>query len=126
MTDIPSTLENRRFAAARDRLKQAGAALPVLRPAARFAARNPALLIGAALVGVAGMIAWRNREKIAATTSPVIEDAKIKGQALIEEARHKGEELIEQAKVTTEAVAAKARSATRRRTTAPTPPEILN
>lgn len=126
MTNIPSTLETRRFATARDRLKQASVALPMLRPAARFAARNPALMIGAALVGVAGMLAWRNREKIAQTTSPMIEDAKVKGHALIEEARHRGEELIESAKATTEAVAAKAKRTTRSRRATPTPPDILN
>ncbi|PZQ58666.1 MAG: hypothetical protein DI570_17405 [Phenylobacterium zucineum] len=126
MTNIPTTLQNSRFDAARDRLKQVGAAVPVLKPAARFAARNPFLLIGAAVVGVAGVLAWRNREKIAEKASPMIEDARVKGHELIEEARHKGEELIEQAKATTEAVAAKARSATSRRRATPTPPEILN
>ena len=56
------------------------------------------------------MLAWRNREKIAATTGPMIDDAKARGQALIEEARTKGEDLIDQAKATTEAVVAKTRS----------------
>jgi GNAT superfamily N-acetyltransferase len=44
---------------------------------------QPAL--GAAGRGVAGVLAWRNREKLARTASPMIDDAKAKGQALIEE-----------------------------------------
>ena len=120
MTDIPTTLEQRRFLITRDGLKQAGAIVPSLRPALRYLPKHPALLIGAAVIGVAGVMAWRNREKIARTTSPMIEDAKVKGQALIDEARTRGEELIEQAKVTTEAVAAKT-SRSRRKPAAPRP-----
>lgn len=122
MTDNPTTLNQRRFPISRDRLKQAGAVLPALRPALRYVPKNPILLIGAAVLGVAGVMAWRNREKIARTTSPMIEDAKVKGQALIDEARTKGEELIEQAKATTEAVAAK--TVRSRRKPASSTPEI--
>jgi len=122
MTDNPTTLEAGSATRTRDRLKQAGAIVPMLRPAMRFVPKNPVLLIGAAVLGVAGVLAWRNREKIARTASPMIDDAKAKGQALIEEARTKGEELIEQAKATTEAVAAKAKAG-RRKVAAP-PPEI--
>jgi hypothetical protein len=118
MTDNPTTLNQRRFPITRDRLKQAGAVLPAL----RYVPKNPILLIGAAVLGVAGVMAWRNREKIARSTSPMIEDAKVKGQALIDEARTKGEELIEQAKATTEAVAAK--TVRSRRKPASSTPEI--
>lgn len=121
MTDNPTTLETN-TTRPRDRLKQAGAIIPILRPAMRYLPKNPVLLIGAAVVGVAGVLAWRNREKISRTASPIIDDARSKGQALIEEARTKGEELIEQAKVTTEAVAAKAKGG--RRKTAAAPSEI--
>jgi predicted negative regulator of RcsB-dependent stress response len=108
-------------------MKQLGALAPALRPVARFAARNPFLLIGAAVVGVAGMLAWRNREKIAEKTAPLIEDARVKGEELIETAKAKGEELVEQAKATTEAVVAKAKR-TRKTTpdTATTPTTELH
>lgn len=105
MTDMPNTLDKYRLPLSRDRMKQAA---NLAGPALMFARRNPFILIGAAVVGVAGMIAWRNREKIAATAQPLIDDAKLKGQALIEDAKTKGEELIEQAKTAGEAVAAKA------------------
>jgi len=78
--------------------------------------------VGAAVIGVAGVLAWRNREKIAATTGPLIDDAKAKGQALIDEARTKGEALVDQAKSTTEAAVAKAR--TRKAAAKPTVTEI--
>ncbi|RAK63612.1 hypothetical protein [Phenylobacterium kunshanense] len=122
MTDNPTTLNERRFPITRDRLKQAGAVLPVLRPALRYVPKNPVLLIGAAVLGVAGVMAWRNREKIVRSTSPMIEEAKVKGQALIDEARTQGEALIDNAKATTEAVAAKATRS--RRKAVPPPPEV--
>jgi len=112
MTDHPETLAPYRMPWRRDHLKQAGALAPVL----RYVSRNPLMLIGAAAVGIAGVLAWRNRDKIAAKAAPMIDDAKAKGQALIDDARAKGEELIEQAKTTTEAVVAKART---RRSAAP-------
>ena len=120
MTDHPETLAPYRMPWRRDQVKQLGALTPIL----RYVPKNPLFLIGAAAVGVAGVLAWRNREKIATVASPVIDDARAKGHALIEEARAKGEDLIdqakttvdhavEQAKATSEAVVAKAR--TRRR-----------
>ncbi|WP_296597070.1 hypothetical protein [Phenylobacterium sp.] len=105
MTDHPETLAPYRMPWARDSMKQAGALTPLL----RYVPKNPLFLIGAAAIGVAGVLAWRNREKIAETASPMIEEAKAKGQALIEDAKIKGEELIDQAKATGEAVAAKTR-----------------
>ncbi|MBJ7409023.1 MAG: hypothetical protein JHD15_01480 [Phenylobacterium sp.] len=114
MTDHPETLAPYRMPWRRDQMKQLGALTPML----RYVPKNPLFLIGAAVVGVAGVMAWRNRERIATAASPVIDDARAKGQALIEEARTKGEELIEQAKSTGEAVVAKAK--TRRRAAAET------
>lgn len=118
MTDHPETLAPYRMPFRRDHMKQAMALAPLL----RRVPKNPLFLVGAAVIGVAGVLAWRNREKIAATTGPMIDDAKARGQALIEEARTKGEELVEQARTTTEAVVAKAR--TRKAPAAPATPEI--
>jgi hypothetical protein len=105
MTDNPETLDRYRLPLNRDHLKQAAT---FAAPAWTFARRNPFILIGAAVVGVAGVLAWRNRERIAAKAQPLIDDARAKGQALIEDAKVKGEELIEQARTAGEAVAAKA------------------
>jgi hypothetical protein len=114
MTDHPETSSRYRLPWRRDQMKQM---------AGSRALRNPALLIGAAVLGVVGVIAWRNREKIAQKTAPLIEDAKLKGQALIEDAKVKGQELIDEAKAKTEEVAQKAR--VRRRATPETlPPEL--
>jgi hypothetical protein len=121
MTDQPETLAPYRMPWRRDQLKQVGALAPML----RYVPKNPLFLIGAAVVGVAGVLAWRNRDRIARTTGPMIDDAKLKGQALIEDAKLKGEELIEQAKTTTEAVAAKAKRV-RRTPAADTPSTPLN
>jgi len=118
MTDHPETLAPYRMPWRRDHMKQAFALAPML----RAVPKNPLFLIGAAVIGVAGVLAWRNRERIAATTGPMIDDAKAKGQALIEEARTKGEELVEQAKASTEAVVAKTRS--RKAVPTPTVPEV--
>jgi|GEM_PF-2861439 len=96
MTDHPETLAPYRMPWRRDEVKQLGALTPIL----RYVPKNPLFLIGAAAVGVAGVLAWRNREKIATAASPVIDDARARGQALIEEAKVKGEELIDQAKAT--------------------------
>ena len=115
MTDHPETLAPYRMPWRRDQMKQLGPLTPML----RYVPRNPLFLIGAAAVGVAGVLAWRNREKIAAKTTPMIDDAKAKGQALIEEAKTKGEELIDQAKATSEAVVAKTRRRAAPKTTVP-------
>jgi len=118
MTDHPETLAPYRMPWRRGQLKQLGAVTPLL----RYVPKNPLFLIGAAVVGVAGVLAWRNRERIATAASPVIDDARARGQALIEEAKTKGEELIDQAKTTGEAVVAKARRTRRTATPAPAPP----
>jgi hypothetical protein len=115
MTDHPETLAPYRMPWRRDQMKQLGALTPML----RYVPKNPLFLIGAAAVGIAGVLAWRNREKIAARTAPMIDDAKAKGHALIDEAKTKGEELIEQAKTTGEAVVAKTRRRAAPKTTVP-------
>jgi hypothetical protein len=115
MTDHPETLAPYRMPWRRDQLKQLGALTPML----RYVPKNPLFLIGAAAVGIAGVFAWRNREKIAATTGPLIDDAKARGHALIEDAKVKGEELIDQAKTTTEAVVARTRRRAAPKTTIP-------
>lgn len=118
MTDHPETLAPYRMPWRRDHVKQAIALAPLL----RRVPKNPLFLIGAAAIGVAGVLAWRNRDKIAATTGPMIDDAKARGHALIDDARAKGEELVDQAKSATEAVVAKAR--TRKAPATPVTPEI--
>ena len=120
MTDQPETLAPYRMPWRRDHVKQAMAFAPML----RRVPKNPLFLIGAAVIGVAGVLAWRNREKIAATAGPMIDDAKAKGQAMIDDARAKGEELIDQAKATTEAVVAKASRTRKATATTPTTTEI--
>lgn len=115
MTDHPETLAPYRMPWRRDQLKQLGSLTPML----RYVPKNPLFLIGAAVVGLAGVLAWRNREKIGAAASPVIDDARAKGQALMQDAKIKSDELIEQAKATGEAVVAKAKRVRRSSTTTP-------
>ena len=55
-------------------MQRATAILPMVRPAMRFVPKNPVFLIGAA-VGIAGFFAWRNREKIARTAGPMLQNA---------------------------------------------------
>jgi hypothetical protein len=117
MTDIQERLSRYRLPLRRDQLKQAK---QYADPAVRFASRNPMLLIGAGLLAIAGIVAFTNRKKIAAKASPMIEDAKIKGQALMEEAaakshelldaaQAKGQELLESAKAQGQAIGEKVR-----------------
>ena len=120
MTDRSDLLDRYRLPLSREQLKPA-AALAV--PAMRFARRNPLMLIGALALGVAGALAWRNREKIAQTAGPLIDDARTRGQALVEDAKVKGHDLIEkghdlidEARTATEAVVEKAASLRRRAT----------
>jgi hypothetical protein len=129
MTDHPEILSRYRLPWRRDQLKQGGKWSAAMR-------YGPGMLIGAAILGVAGFLAWKNRDKIAATAGPMIENAKARGQTLLEEARArsstlideakarsstlideakvKGEELIGQAKAKGEAVAEKVASSVRR------------
>ena len=95
MTDLQERLARYRLPLKRDHLKQAR---DYAAPAARFASRNPVLLIGAGVLAIAGIVAFANRKKIAAKASPMIEDAKTKGQALMDDAAAKSQELFEAAK----------------------------
>jgi hypothetical protein len=115
MTDLPETLSRYRIPWSRDPLKQGAMALPVL----RYAARHPALLVGAAIMGVAGVMAWRNRERIGRAARPVIDDARHKGEVLMTEAKAKGEALAETAKAAGSKVTSRARA--RRTAAAPSP-----
>jgi hypothetical protein len=121
MTDLKETLSRYRLPLHRDHLKQAQA---YAAPAMRYASKNPLLLIGAGLLALAGIVAFSNRKKIAATAGPLIEDARVRGQALMEEAaakshalmgeaRAKGQELLESAHAKSDAVAEKVASVRR-------------
>lgn len=135
MTEPNKILSADRVPWSRDQLKQVGAFVPALRPALRYVPKNPLLLIGAAVVGVAGVLAWRNREKIARTAGPLLDDAKVKGLALVDEAKvrgqalaHdakvKGEALVDEAKVQGRKVGEKVAAARRSRTPTPSITEI--
>jgi len=78
MTDYSETTSPGMTARARDILKQGAAAVPML----RYAPRHPGLLIGAAVIGIAGMLAWRNREKIRAAAAPMLQNARDQGGQL--------------------------------------------
>ena len=107
MTDRTETLADYRLPLNKAQMK---AARTYLAPMLRHAPRNPILLVGALLVGIGGLLVWRNREAIARTASPIIEDARVKGHTLIEEALTKGHKLMEEAKATSAAISAKANS----------------
>ena len=132
MTDLKETLSRYRLPIRRDHLKQAQ---QYAAPAMRYASKNPLLLIGAGILALAGLVAFTNRKKIAATAGPLIEDARIRGQALMEEAaakshalmgeaRAKGQELLEGAHAKTEAVAEKVASVRRGGSTRTTPTDV--
>ena len=63
---------------ARDILKRGAAAAPFI----RYVPKHPALLIGAAVVGIAGVLAWRNREAIRAKAGPMLQNAVGQGAQL--------------------------------------------
>jgi hypothetical protein len=63
------------------RLMQKAAAIL---PYARYVPRHPAMMIGAAVLGLAGMLAWRNREKIKAAATPLLQNAAARGAELRE------------------------------------------
>jgi hypothetical protein len=119
MTDHPETSSRYRLPWRRDQMMQGGR----LGSALRVIPRNPVLLIGAAVLGIVGVLAWRNRDRIAEKAAPLIEDAKVKGQELIDEARFRGQELIDDAKAATQALGEKA-SRARRAASQKTTPEL--
>ncbi len=104
MTYHPERAARDRLRSSADHMRRAAAAAPLV----RYARRNPILLIGAAVVGIVGVFAWRNRDRISAEAGPLIRDARVKGQSLLEEARIRGGDLIEQARTATSAMATKA------------------
>jgi hypothetical protein len=55
-----------------------------LAPLARYVPKHPALLVGAAVLGLVGMMAWRNRERIAEKARPMLQNAAERGAALRE------------------------------------------
>ena len=80
MTDFPETAQAPGMTShARDILKRGATSLA---PYARYAPKNPALLIGAVVVGLAGVLAWRNRERIRATAGPMLQNALDQGAQL--------------------------------------------
>ncbi len=95
LQDLQERLARYRLPLKRDHLKQAR---EYAAPATRFASRNPALLIGAGVLAIAGIVAFANRKKIAAKASPMIEEAKVKGQALMDDAAAKSQALLDAAK----------------------------
>lgn len=59
--------------------------------------RGPGFLFAAIAVGVAGALAWRNRERIAKVAGPALADARAKGRRFADKAAARGETLIEEA-----------------------------
>ena len=99
MTDLKDTLSRYRLPMRRDHLKQAQ---DYATPAMRYASKNPMLLIGAGVLALAGIVVFTNRRKIAATAGPLIEDARVRGQALMEEAAAKSQALMGEATAKTQ------------------------
>ncbi len=75
--------------------QRATAILPMVRPAMRYVPKNPMFLIGAAALGIAGFVAWKNRDRIAAKAGPMLQNAAAKGQELKDMAMEKGAELTQ-------------------------------
>ncbi len=92
MNDLSETLARFRLPLRRDRLKQARA---FAAPALRHAPKNPLILIGAGVLALAGILAWTQRDRIAAKAGPLLDDAKAKGMTLMDEAMSKSQTLID-------------------------------
>ncbi len=88
----------------RENLKRVTAAAPVMRPALRYVPKNPVLLLGAVALGVVGVLAWRNRERIAERARPLIDEAKTRAQPLIDEAKTRAQPLLDSAAARGEAL----------------------
>ncbi|WP_397421144.1 LPXTG cell wall anchor domain-containing protein [Phenylobacterium sp.] len=104
MTDNPHTLERYRLPLAHGRQKHARA---LMAPAGRSVPATPLLLAGALLLGLAGILAWRNRERITEAASPILEDAMARGQALVTDALIKGNDLMDEARASSMAIGAR-------------------
>jgi hypothetical protein len=55
-------------------------------PFVRYVPKHPGFLIGAAVVGVLGTLAWRNRAKIAERAGPVLQNAADRARPMIQTA----------------------------------------
>lgn len=75
-----------------------GRARRMAAPAMRFASRNPVLMIGAGVLALAGVVAYANRRRIAASAGPLVEEAKVRGRALMDTAGARGQALLEAAR----------------------------
>jgi LPXTG-motif cell wall-anchored protein len=104
MTDNPHTLERYRLPLAHGRQKHARA---LMAPAGRSVPATPLLLAGALLLGLAGILAWRNRERITEAASPILQDAMARGQALVTDALIKGNDLMDEARASSMAIGAR-------------------
>lgn len=91
MRDTPQTTfeDGRAPLWSRENLKRVTAAAPLV----RYVPKHPALLIGAIAVGVVGTLAWRNRQKIAERTRPLLEDAAARARPMLESAASRGQAL---------------------------------
>ena len=84
MTEMDyTTPESRSFLQRAPAIAQRATALL---PYARYVPKHPALWIGAAVVGVAGAIAWRNRAKIAERARPMLQNAADRARPMIDAA----------------------------------------
>jgi hypothetical protein len=68
--------------------------------ARRGGRRGTGALLSMIALGVAGFFAWRNRDRIAATARPMIEDAKVKGRDMVDKAAARSHDMLDQAAVT--------------------------
>lgn len=90
MQNTPETFDDRRAPLwSRENLKRVTAAAPMI----RYVPKHPAFLLGALVVGVAGTLAWRNRQKIADRARPLIDDAAARARPMLESAAARGEAL---------------------------------
>ena len=68
-------------------MQRATAILPMARYA-RFVPKNPWFL-GAAALGIAGALAWKNREKIRRVAGPALQNAADRARPMLETARER-------------------------------------
>ncbi len=74
MTDMPATTTTGRMEGLKTQaMTYLDKARPLAKPAVAFVARRPRMLMGLGALGVVGLVAWMNREKIARVASPMID-----------------------------------------------------
>ena len=81
MTEVPYAPPETPSRFVSPRMMQRAAAIL---PYARYAPKHPALLLGGLAVGLAGVLAWRNRERIRAAAGPVLQNAAARAEAMRE------------------------------------------